>query len=450
MKGRLVLPGFSIEHEGVERRLVYRPEVDEYIDTFGYEMVHDNDINGLLPIIAGGRNGIEEIKYDLQSMISLRSYLDSSISKKRLLELFKEVISIIQSTGMYLLDSSMLVFSLDSIFVRSNPLSINMVYLPVVRPDIERNITELLRSLFRSVLMSARFIVEQDNTYITEILNALNSEQEFSIQDFKALIDRLDIGVRRCYTGEAKHSDNVYPGVRLIDTGSDEVFNGSMQPIRGTGSGYAEDTVVQNDNIIQRFSKIIRGMFRKKNSPTDMSVIYGMDNDINKDDINNNSIKKSCRRGSNAGCGKTDGFEHNYDIRSVPMYEVDDTPVFVGEGMVDDYNASGDTVMLSRSPKDEGIPYIVRSSTGENIGLDKHIFRIGKEERYADYLIRDNAAVSRVHAEFSIKTDGYYIIDQDSLNHTYVNDKILESHVPESLKSGDVIKFADEEFVFYC
>ena len=293
MKGRLVLPGFSIEHEGVERRLVYRLEVDEYIDTFGYEMVHDNDINGLLPIIAGGRNGIEEIKYDLQSMISLRSYLDSSISKKRLLELFKEVISIIQSTGMYLLDSSMLVFSLDSIFVRSNPLSINMVYLPVVRPDVERNITELLRSLFRSVLMSARFIVEQDNTYITEILNALNSEQEFSIQDFKALIDRLDIGVRRCYTGEAQHSDNVYPGVRLIDTGSDEVFNGSMQPVRGTGSGYAEETVVQNDNIIQRFSKIIKGMFRKKDSPTDMSVIYGMDNDINKDDINNNSIKKS-------------------------------------------------------------------------------------------------------------------------------------------------------------
>lgn len=106
--------------------------------------------------------------------------------------------------------------------------------------------------------------------------------------------------------------------------------------------------------------------------------------------------------------------------------------------------------MLARSPKEEGIPYITRTSTGENIGLDKNVFRIGKEERYADYLISDNAAVSRVHAEFNIKNGICYLVDEDSLNHTYVNNKKLEAHLPEELKSGDVILFADEEFVFYC
>ena len=47
-------------------------------------------------------------------------------------------------------------------------------------------------------------------------------------------------------------------------------------------------------------------------------------------------------------------------------------------------------------------PYLLRKYDGSKIIINKELFKIGKEERYADYRIIDNAAVSRMHAEINV------------------------------------------------
>ncbi|MBE5927797.1 MAG: FHA domain-containing protein [Lachnospiraceae bacterium] len=99
-------------------------------------------------------------------------------------------------------------------------------------------------------------------------------------------------------------------------------------------------------------------------------------------------------------------------------------------------------------PVDTQYPYLIRKQGNEKIAITKNLFCIGKEERYADYIISDNAAVSRMQAEIT-KSDGdYFITDQDSLNHTYVNGNIISPYVPIQLKNGDRICFADDEYEF--
>lgn len=92
--------------------------------------------------------------------------------------------------------------------------------------------------------------------------------------------------------------------------------------------------------------------------------------------------------------------------------------------------------------------YLIRRTTNERIGLDKPVFIIGKDPRKADYCISDNSAVSRYHAAVIQKNALFYIIDYNSKNGTYINSKKILPHQEYSIKHGDQIRFANEEFWF--
>lgn len=88
-----------------------------------------------------------------------------------------------------------------------------------------------------------------------------------------------------------------------------------------------------------------------------------------------------------------------------------------------------------------------RQRTGEQIEIRVNEFRIGKDAG-AEYSIRDNKAVSRQHAVIFCNGSEYFLRDENSTNHTYLNGKMLEPEHMESLCDGDRIRLADEEFLF--
>lgn len=93
-------------------------------------------------------------------------------------------------------------------------------------------------------------------------------------------------------------------------------------------------------------------------------------------------------------------------------------------------------------------PYLVRVNTEERIMITKQTFKIGKASMGVDYTVKGNGAVSRVHAIISNRDDVYYIRDNKSTNHTYVNGKILDEGDEELLTHDSKIMLGDEEFVF--
>lgn len=93
-------------------------------------------------------------------------------------------------------------------------------------------------------------------------------------------------------------------------------------------------------------------------------------------------------------------------------------------------------------------PYLIRVNTDERIMINKATFKIGKATRGVDYTISGNGAVSRQHAVIIQKSGVYYIKDNKSTNHTYVNGKIIMEGVEEILTHDSVIKLGDEEFRF--
>ena len=93
-------------------------------------------------------------------------------------------------------------------------------------------------------------------------------------------------------------------------------------------------------------------------------------------------------------------------------------------------------------------PELFRVLTGETITVNKPVFRIGKERSYVDYFVTNNNAVSRSHADIITRESGFFVIDLNSKNRTYINDKVLAVQEETVINDGDMLRLGNEEFVF--
>lgn len=93
--------------------------------------------------------------------------------------------------------------------------------------------------------------------------------------------------------------------------------------------------------------------------------------------------------------------------------------------------------------------YLVRVVTNEMILIDKAIFKIGKSKGDVELYIGDNKGISRVHAGIINRGKEYYLLDYSSTNKTYLNDIQVSANVETMLENNDVIKLANEKFIFY-
>lgn len=106
----------------------------------------------------------------------------------------------------------------------------------------------------------------------------------------------------------------------------------------------------------------------------------------------------------------------------------------------------GNTGMLTNIKKP--IPYLLRKSNGDMIYIQREEFHIGKSTKNMDYVVMDNPAVSRSHCTIYMRNGVYYIHDNKSTNHTYVNGKQVDLAEDVLLTHNASVVMGDEEFTF--
>lgn len=99
------------------------------------------------------------------------------------------------------------------------------------------------------------------------------------------------------------------------------------------------------------------------------------------------------------------------------------------------------------APVHREVSVLQRVSTGEQIVLEEGNLTIGKSSERADYAIRGNTTISRIHAEIRKTGDEYEIVDRGSSNGTFVNGERV-SGSGTVLKNQDKIRLSNEEFIF--
>lgn len=107
----------------------------------------------------------------------------------------------------------------------------------------------------------------------------------------------------------------------------------------------------------------------------------------------------------------------------------------------------GDTVVLRQEEKKQEA-YLIRKRNGERITIKEKEFVLGKDPSQTDYCLTGNSAISRAHAVILHKGTGYDVSDKNATNGTFVNGEKVAAFQKTTLKDGDIIRLADEDFEF--
>jgi len=112
----------------------------------------------------------------------------------------------------------------------------------------------------------------------------------------------------------------------------------------------------------------------------------------------------------------------------------------------DSFNSTGS----EEKSTDQGIPraFVFRVGTEERKEINKNKFSIGKSQN-ADYTVSGNNKISRVHAIVIYEKGSFFLADNHSSNHTYLEDQELNPDRMYELTEGSRIRLANEEFVFH-
>lgn len=400
---------FIFDDDGACRKIVYRIEEQDRFDMFSYEMLRENDVPGLLAPMRAENNGMDAVQYDVSNLDTLRNYLSFSLSMRQLLSVFSQIISAAQALDDYLLDNSLLVTDIGQIYYDREKNEVKMLYYLMLGETGPWRFEEKLINLFKEIIFSARFIVGDGDGHIAELLNSINDAKDYSLADFKEVVLKLEGLVSKDLAAAGESYDNCRAVAEtpvsyevLGDCGEmyfSDMYSGDILRESDTGGTGRDESGIR---------KLLKKLFAKAGNNNAVDVEEG------------NCV-----------------IEDAADCKALPDKTEDD----IGDD---------GTVMLVRGSMGAHTPYLIRSSNKERIAINKRIFKIGKDGRYADYIISDNAAVSRAHAEFMIKDGKIYLTDEDSLNNTYINGSELVSRREYEVDEGDVISFADEEFVLHC
>ena len=91
--------------------------------------------------------------------------------------------------------------------------------------------------------------------------------------------------------------------------------------------------------------------------------------------------------------------------------------------------------------------YILRN--GKRINIEGNVLSIGRNKDNADYVIEGNKTISRRHATIKRIYNKYTVVDNDSLNHTLLNGKILEPWTENEINDGDTVCLGKEMLLFF-
>ncbi len=91
-------------------------------------------------------------------------------------------------------------------------------------------------------------------------------------------------------------------------------------------------------------------------------------------------------------------------------------------------------------------PYLLRLKNNERIPLDREVLRIGRDRENVDYSIPENKFVGHNHCHILSRNGEFFVVDDNSKNHTYVNGTMIQSNAEIKLSHGVIVSVANEEF----
>lgn len=456
---------------------------NEEVILYQLEMMTNNNIPKLLKSHFDRVDGDIRLFFDVTSLITLEKLFERRIiGRQDFLYIIKQVISLLEGIEEYLLDYNGIVFDKKCIYVDPATLDVYFMYLPV--PGSTDRLETLKRLLLESIVNDINFKNEKVDNYIQKLLEILKN-RELSLELLKDYLkeveNKSEISIQDSQISFKKPETEEMPEIEKFQTGFEEkiifsyplksyiilfstaglfILFGIILCLTGTLSVNSPDFLLTLFGylliggaltylIYTKFFTSDKKTERKIQKPVADTVenkkLRDFKSDLseqiknfreqkiqsNKDSfnqINNNPVKN----------------EYYYYVnKNIRMNEHE----AAASTEYRDFCDSDSTVLLGAG--NITIPYLKRAKNSEIVVLKSFPFMIGRLSEQVDYCLQ-NPAVGKLHAEITKEGDEYFITDMNSRNGTMINGRQIMPGVGQSIDSGDIITFANEEFSFYC
>ena len=538
---------FKYENQGASSFLVYQLKEEDVLDNISLNMLTSNKAKGLASTNYMQMDTQRFIRYTITGKITANQFFARPVTKQSFMGIFKGITEAMVSAEEYMLDPACILLDLNQIYTDVSTGETECICLPVENEKEQKDQREFLKS----VMFQAQFENPEEGSYVTRILNYLNSIPVFSSLDFLNLLtemeregkkdrtplapaakESLQQGVAEFGNAVANSSvagmaasffeqsslspagalkqenvvEEVIPDIPVPDDIPKEERISLFYLLQHYNNNRAKEYMAQQKQLKARkealkkielakkggkkksaasfnlpggkaktasaapkakkpasggFSFQVPGKESGKDKPgEDLSGIKSLPNaPINSQGNPAGNLKVSAPVGAGMNIPKS-----NPSVAKGTLQPAKPSPLFSNqqEAVGNGGRNFGDTTVLhsgfrgeetsvlnyTKAPDTPKQPYLLRIKNGERIPITGNIFRLGKEEKFVDYVIHDNEAISRSHANIISRNGQYFLQDNNSTNHSFLNGQQCVSNVELPLQDKASIRLGNEEFQF--
>ena len=538
---------FKYENQGASSFLVYQLKEEDVLDNISLNMLTSNKAKGLASTNYMQMDTQRFIRYTITGKITANQFFARPVTKQSFMGIFKGITEAMVSAEEYMLDPACILLDLNQIYTDVYTGETECICLPVENEKEQKDQREFLKS----VMFQAQFENPEEGSYVTRILNYLNSIPVFSSLDFLNLLtemEREEKKGRMPLASVAKESvqqgvaefgnaianssvagaaasffeqsslspagalkqenvvEEAIPDIPVPDDIPKEERISLFYLLQHYNNNRAKEYMAQQKQLKARKEALKQIELAKKGGKKKSAASFNLPGGKAK----TASAAPKAKKPSSGGfsfqvpgkeSGKDKAGEDLSGIKSLPNASVNSqgnsagnpkanaplssgmnipkTNSSVAKGNLQPAKPSplfsnqqeaagnggrnfGDTTVLhsgfrgeetsvlnyTKAPDTPKQPYLLRIKNGERIPITGNIFRLGKEEKFVDYVIHDNEAISRSHANIISRNGQYFLQDNNSTNHSFLNGQQCVSNVELPLQDKASIRLGNEEFQF--
>lgn len=363
----------------------YLLKSNDRIDNLTLGMMVNNDIEGFLPVQPVQVENDRYFRYDITGLVTMKEYLGEYVKKDRLLKVFYGIANTIRESSEYMINWTSFSLERKEIYVNPENGDVRLLCLPLLTVINDGNIC----NFFKNVLFSSQFDLDENGDYVGKLITFLNPKSYTLDKFIYELEDMLGLEHKEVVEEEDEEDEE-------------------------------EDTTVEAET----------------------------EEDKNDADVENEPAEDTEQEAANDDDTEIQA-ELEENIAETSDEVIDEK---VTEETIEIDEVSGKDAETEEAPpivsKPEIEPYLIRLSNNQEIKIDKDSFYIGKDEENVDYCISDNLAIDDKHAYIIRHGKEYFVVDNNSKNHTYLNRVLIGTDEEIFIPHGAQLRFADEDFEF--
>ncbi len=424
----------------------YQLQAGEMMDGQVLKACKDRRLTGILPMGAAYEEGHNYIYAYPEKRKMLAECLQDVVTRKLILCTFESIVNTLINLEEKGINLAYVPLDTQYIYVEEDMEKARLICMPGKNAVMEEG---EVQDFFRTILANAIYLNSEDGDYVAKILSALN--KEFDLKSFLRQIHglMLDAGIEikeevlpeteEPVSSEAPMEESIQEGVLPAEPMPVEmplVEPVIAEPVQ-VEMPVVEPVIAEpvQPEIPAAGATAVKAQGNTSLLPEDDIEFEPMPEEMN---AKIQRMNDSSLTGQNPPVSPTSSAypstppmsQHQGTVPTSPMPQIMPQDASLQSGQ--------------RKPN----PHLIRLKTGENIPLPEGRFLIGKSQEGGNYIIADNAAISRIHCSIIKKNGAYYVRDERSTNGTFVNGEQVLPDTERLLLNDCKLTLGDEEFLY--